>query len=202
MRDRNTDSISIPIQTPDTAEFHQVEPVSIPSGSTSDYPIQIESESPPFHLSIIPKFEVEAQHDVNVHEDNASYQPWYEIPYDQFYDFSRVYKILSDHSAEIFEEEHWRLDELFNDDLDTHTHSLDHSDIICEDVCVEDELHVSSEHIEDESSNDPIYDDDSLDDDLDIYTHCLWNTSMQFVRMCVEMSSTIHLIMLKRSNLL
>ena len=40
------------------------------------------------------------------------------------------------------------LDGLFNDDSDTHTHSLDHFDNISEDICVEDELQTLSDHVE------------------------------------------------------
>jgi len=198
----------IPVQTIDNSKFNQVEPVSIPSDSTSNFPIQFESEPPPFHLTTLSDFELKTQHD----EDPLnSFIPWYKVPYDQFYNSNKVRKKPSDHSS-IFEDEHWYLDDLFKEDQ-LPDNQISHPELLNEPFVDTDIIPESSnlpcydispdlpcydiydDDLIFESSDVPIYDiyvdelfnpDELLNFDLDTHTHSVEQLKPFCMCICVE----------------
>jgi len=222
-KDRNIapcllNSIPISIQTPDISEFPQVNPVSIPSDSTSDYPIQFESEPTPNSLSQHTEFEHErpsptifphvdnrstleqclaeilradeleqSNHQMNQTSIPSDSIPDYHIPSESeslfhfssapefdieelntedIHDLETIFQTLepsiNPYLLDFMIQDPTRksctcLDEWSNDDLNTLAQPLTLHDKTSEDVRDDDELHISSDHVNIPSDY-PIYD--------------------------------------------
>ena len=128
----------ISIQTSDIPEFHQVLPFSSPSDSIPDYPILSESESP-IHLSSTPEFDIEELTDEDIHDLETIFQTSAPSIHHYLLDF-----MIQDPTTNTCP----CLDGSFNDDPDTHTHSLDPLDNTSEDIHDDDESQTLSDHVE------------------------------------------------------
>ena len=76
-------------------------------------------------MSLIQEFEKEKQEKQTIHEPDTSFQHWYLLPIDQFFDQDLIQESSDIPIYDIYDDKPLNHDELLKFDMDTHTHSVE-----------------------------------------------------------------------------